>query len=247
MGEPTDLHLLDFRDGTVTVAERHLEPVEIEIRRDHAYKKKKPRTEVKGAVERRVKPPGCAACGGARWARQHLGAPPSLNEGGSGMDRMAFQALKGAWQWALADALEASGLPRGLEAVTAEVLVGFETRASRDEGNLRWMIEKALGDALVDGYWKRVEGDRLPALLEADPDLVTRPAPRSRDKVDVRVVEGGWLPDDSFWPVRRYSMGNLEGRHAPRESWTRVALFPRLPVADSGAIVPAVPDAQEER
>ena len=67
------------------------------------------------------------------------------------MDRRAYQGLKHAWQSTFLAALTASSLPRGLEAVMVEAMVGFPTRAERDQGNYRWMIEKALGDALVEG------------------------------------------------------------------------------------------------
>lgn len=162
-----------------------LEPVELLIERDHGFKKKDPRWDEKKGRE--VQPPGCAVCGAGKLARAHLGAPPSLNAGGSGLDRMAFQALKGAWQAAFAEALRGSGLQTGLARVVVEAQIGFPTRASRDEGNYRWMIEKALGDALT---------------------------------------EGGYLEDDCFFPVRRYSFGGLEGVHAPGRSFTRLLLFP---------------------
>jgi hypothetical protein len=161
------------------------EPVLLRIEREHAFKKKKPNPET---GKKRI---GCEVCNAGRYAAQHLGAPPSLNEGGSGMDRMAFQSLKKAWQAAFMVELKASGLPRDLAAVQVEARVGFATRAKRDEGNHRWMIEKALGDALV---------------------------------------EGGWLPDDCFYPVRRYSFGNLEGEHSPGRSWLELLLFPTLGV-----------------
>jgi hypothetical protein len=121
------------------------EPVELLIERDHAFRKKKPDA---ATGKRRI---GCEVCGRGRNHRDHMGAPPSMNSGNHSMQPMAYQALKHAWQDAFADLLEASGLPRGLESVSVEGLVGFPTRAVRDGGNFRWMIEKALGDALVSG------------------------------------------------------------------------------------------------
>lgn len=121
------------------------EPVELLIERDHAFKKKKPDA---ATGRKRI---GCEVCGRARLDRAHMGSPPSLNDGGSGMDHMAYQALKKAWQAAFVELLDASGLPHGLDGVTVEGLVGFPTRAARDQGNYRWMIEKALGDALQAG------------------------------------------------------------------------------------------------
>jgi hypothetical protein len=135
----------------LTILHGQPEPVEIEIRRDHPFRKRDKRWDFKKGAY--VQPAGCDTCGKGRLTPAHLGAPPSLNEGGSGMNRMAFQSLKKAWQAALTDALEASGLERGLAGVTVEGLIGFPTRAERDQGNHRWMVEKALGDALVSGGW----------------------------------------------------------------------------------------------
>jgi hypothetical protein len=122
-----------------------LEPVELLLERDHAFKKKKPDPD---SGKRRI---GCEVCGHGRHDRMHMGAPPSMNSGNHSMQPMAYQALKHAWQSAFAQLLGESGLPRGLEAVSVEGLVGFPTLAVRDGGNFRWMIEKALGDALVSG------------------------------------------------------------------------------------------------
>jgi hypothetical protein len=218
--------------------------VEIVVRQDHAYKRRAKRTDVVKGRPKTVQPPGCAHCGGAKHAGQHLGAPPSLNDGGSGMDRMEYQALKGAWQRAFAEALDRSDLPRGLASVTVEVMCEFPVRRDRDEGNHRWMIEKALGDALVGGYWERREPKDLRALLEELGEAgaldalaerfgaAVRLAPRSPGKVDVCVVRGGWLPSDSFHPVRRYSMGNLQAVVTPKESATRLMIFPGLADAE---------------
>lgn len=157
------------------------EPVEIMVERDHAYKKKEPDPET---GKKRI---GCAECNGAKRAAAHLGAPPSLNDGGSGMNRMDFAGLKKAWQERFTYELERSPLPRGLSSVFVEGQIGFPTRTSRDEGNYRWMIEKALGDALV---------------------------------------KGGWLDDDCFFPVLRYSFGGLTAVHVKGRSFTRLMLMP---------------------
>lgn len=173
-----------------------MEPVELMIEADHVYRKPKvnPETGKKGR--------GCAECGKARFHFDHMGQPPSLNDGGSGLHRMAFFQLKSAWQERMAVALEASPLPRGLEAVMVEAQIGFSTRAHRDEGNLRWMIEKALGDALCTE---------------------------------------GYLEDDSFYPIRRYSFGGLTGVHVPGRSFTRLMLFP-----STASPSMTVPEGQEQ-
>jgi hypothetical protein len=146
-------------------------PVEIVIQQGHPYAKKPDGPN----GERR---PGCATCNRAKLHVDHLGAPPSMNEGGGGgaMDWRKYQGIKKAWMAVLASKL-------------AEARVGFPTRTKRDEGNVRWMIEKALGDALV---------------------------------------VGGWLEDDCFFPVRRYSFGGMEAVHTPGSSSVRLVLFPTL-------------------
>jgi hypothetical protein len=126
---------------TGTAAEREgisLEPVEVEVRRHHAFVKRGTR--------------GCGACGRAKTAVEHIGASSSLNVLGSG-NQFAYQALKKSWAEALTLALEASSLPRGLTGVLVEGLMCFPDRRRRDQGNHRFIVEKALGDALVAGGW----------------------------------------------------------------------------------------------
>jgi hypothetical protein len=183
---PAEVHVSGpGRMGGVTILRGSPEPVEVMIERDHRFKS---RGKAEGS-KRTL--PGCAVCKRGKLNRAHLGAPPSMNGGNHSMDPMAYQALKHAWQAAIHDALLELGdrLPRPCESVTVEALIGFDTYASRDQGNLRWMVEKATGDALV---------------------------------------EGGWLPDDTFWPVRRYVFGGLEGEHTPGRSFTRLLLFPSV-------------------
>jgi hypothetical protein len=165
------------------------EPVELFLERQCSYKRKAKREGQKCAAG------GCARCDLAKVHPNHLGGPPSLNEGGSGMNRRAYQALKGAWEDALEGELVKSGLPRGLESVRVQVMIGFSEYIGRDEDNFKWMLSKALGDTLT---------------------------------------RGGWLEEDTFWPIRRYSMGDLEGRHTPGESWTRLLIF--------GSFIPPIPD-----
>jgi len=44
-------------------------------------------------------------------------------------------------------------VPRGLSCVNARATLQFKQRRRRDEGNFRVILEKALGDALVEGGW----------------------------------------------------------------------------------------------
>lgn len=179
-----------------------LEPVELLLQQEHEYEKKPKRWDPKknGGRGGEVQPAGCVHCNGAQNARAHLGCVPSFNDGGSGMDRMAYQTLKKAWQWAWADALQASGLPRGLHSVHVEFTLGFQNRQGRDEDNFRWFFAKCLGDALQRGY--------------------------DDDKLGIH-VPGGWLEKDTFWPERRYTVGNPNGELAGKgRTFTRALLFP---------------------
>jgi hypothetical protein len=114
-----------------------LEPVEIELTQHHAYKSKGKNTR------------GCAQCGEAKTHPDHLGAPPSLNVLGSG-NVFAYQNHKKAWMELLSEMLHQSGL-QPCQHILAEGHCTFPDRRRRDQGNHRFMLEKALGDALVGG------------------------------------------------------------------------------------------------
>lgn len=122
---------------SITFLDGGIEPVEIELTAHHAYRKTKR---------------GCAVCKQAKTHPDHLGAPPSLNVLGSG-NQFAYIALKKAWGELLSAQLEMSGLPKGLSHVLVEGQCTFPDRRRRDQGNHRFMLEKALGDALVAGGW----------------------------------------------------------------------------------------------
>jgi hypothetical protein len=115
-----------------------LEPVEIEIVQDHPFRKREKR--------------GCGLCGRARTHRDHQGAPPSMNMLGDG-NRFIYRAVKETWEALLTEALEKADLPRGLARVVVEGEVTFPDRRKRDQGNHRFFLEKALGDALTAGGW----------------------------------------------------------------------------------------------
>lgn len=157
-----------------------LEPVELVIERRCTFKAKPLICRAKGCgAERKRKDakapcPACGTtltpvqrrdcdrCGGAKHDPAHYGAPPSLNVLGSG-DPFTFQRIKEEWSALLAGALEASGLPRDLGRVLAEGEATFPDRQRRDQGNYRVLIEKALGDVLVNGSEKAgIAGGWLP-------------------------------------------------------------------------------------
>lgn len=115
-----------------------LQPVEIVHVRDHAFEKRSSR--------------GCAVCGKAKTHYSHHGYPPSLNALGDG-NRFAYRAMKETWEERLAELLGDSELPTGLGRVTVEGVITVPDRKRRDQGNHRFLLEKALGDALVAGGW----------------------------------------------------------------------------------------------
>ena len=117
-----------------------IDPVEIELTRHHPYKSKGKGTR------------GCARCGEAKTYRDHLGAPPSLNVFASN-GHFVYRAQKHAWQELLVEQIATTGLSQGLAHVLAEGECTFPTRTRRDQGNHRFMLEKALGDALQQGGW----------------------------------------------------------------------------------------------
>jgi hypothetical protein len=79
--------------------------------------------------------------------------PPSLNVIAGRGSRFAFANAKRRWQADLGLLLMAEAVPRNLERVEASAVLRFPTRRRRDEGNFRTLLEKALGDALVEGGW----------------------------------------------------------------------------------------------
>lgn len=171
------------------------DPVFFTIELDHVYK------------SRGGRKPGCATCGESKYADCHMGRPPTLNHA-IGMDWRAWAQMKQAWQRVMLAGLEESGLPKGLASVVVECTVCFPRRGGRDEGNLRWMPEKALGDALV---------------------------------------AGGYLPDDTFWPVMRYQFGPLIGRHTPGREAVEIVLMPTTvqeaePFVDPGQLSMSIDD-----
>lgn len=78
--------------------------------------------------------------------------PPSLNRAGRN-NPLAQHHLKTRLQHDLELYLLNAKLPRPLGAVRASAVLRFPARRRRDEGNYRWLLEKALGDALVNGRW----------------------------------------------------------------------------------------------
>lgn len=76
--------------------------------------------------------------------------PPSLNGMGFGSRgaHMKFHRLKKQWEGYFTIALLEVKVPKKMAQVVATALCRFKDRRKRDEGNFRFMLEKALGDAL---------------------------------------------------------------------------------------------------
>lgn len=81
------------------------------------------------------------------------GTPPSFNAIGYRSHWAVGRRHKQQWQQWLATALMVAQVPRGLHSVTATAELHFKQRRRRDEGNFRVILEKSLGDALVEGGW----------------------------------------------------------------------------------------------
>lgn len=116
---------------------------------------------------------GCRNCSRPKKSPTHMGAPPSLNVLGSG-NRFLYQHFKEAWGAVFADHLRGSNLhQRCYDQVSVEGAVCFGDRVKRDQGNYRFILEKALGDTLVaEGY---LEDDTWDRYSFGNLDLVYEP------------------------------------------------------------------------
>lgn len=81
------------------------------------------------------------------------GTPPSFNKVGLHSHWTVGRKAKQDWQHWISIALMEQRVPRGLSRVSATATIRFKQRRKRDEGNFRVILEKALGDALVEGGW----------------------------------------------------------------------------------------------
>lgn len=77
-------------------------------------------------------------------------SPPSLNAAslGSRGAHMKFHRTKKHWEGMFVIALMQAKVPKKLVRVHATAVCRFASKRKRDEGNFRFMVEKALGDAL---------------------------------------------------------------------------------------------------
>lgn len=81
--------------------------------------------------------------------------PPSLNKFGSvgGGTPWPYIRAKQKWEGMFSIALMQQAVPRGLARVIASATLTFKQKRRRDEGNFRFLLEKALGDTLTGGGW----------------------------------------------------------------------------------------------
>lgn len=80
------------------------------------------------------------------------GTPPSMNAN-MYSHWSKTRRIKQQWQRHFETALMVAQVPRGMASVMASGRLEFLQRRRRDEGNFRTIVEKALGDALVNGRW----------------------------------------------------------------------------------------------
>lgn len=81
--------------------------------------------------------------------------PPSLNRTGASGHWRQWKRHKDAWQQMIGLEMMSAVSPRRklTTPVVVDALLSFPVRRKRDEGNYRSLLEKACGDALVDGGW----------------------------------------------------------------------------------------------
>lgn len=79
--------------------------------------------------------------------------PPSFNKVGHSGNRWSWTKAEKEWRGIFETLLMATGFPRDWEQITAVVRLRFPSKRRRDEVNYRTLLEKALGDALVNGGW----------------------------------------------------------------------------------------------
>lgn len=83
----------------------------------------------------------------------HPATPPSFNQVGHSGSRWAWTKAKKEWQETFELLLMSTGFPRDWQRIEVAVELRFPDRRRRDVVNFRTLIEKCLGDALVNGRW----------------------------------------------------------------------------------------------
>lgn len=112
--------------------------IEITVRRDHQFAAKPGTRTV------------CRDCGMSRFHPAH--GAVSLNQFGKNKSSYVYNQAKQLWQLELRRLLTEAEMPV-CERVQVMGLMCFPDQRDRDQGNYRYFIEKALGDALQAGGW----------------------------------------------------------------------------------------------
>jgi hypothetical protein len=135
--------------------------------------------------------------------------PLSLNSVGSRGSHWAFNAEKKRWQEIFEYLLLASRMPRGeARFIRVTARLWYPQRRTRDEGNVRYMLEKSLGDALT----------------------LSRPKPKKRGGrsygIDLQPPpEDRWLEDDDASSFR-FGTVRFDPVRAPRRTDLYLAWSP---------------------
>lgn len=79
--------------------------------------------------------------------------PPSFNVVGHTGNRWTWTKEKRRWQENIEMGLMVEQVPRGMAFVKANATIRFPDSRKRDVVNYRTILEKCLGDALVNGGW----------------------------------------------------------------------------------------------
>lgn len=82
-----------------------------------------------------------------------VGVPPSLNKVGASKSWHAWNRHKKHWQQDVEMWLMAEKMPRNCDYAEVSAVLRFPTRRRRDQGNFQALLDKAIGDALVNGGW----------------------------------------------------------------------------------------------
>lgn len=166
-----------------------IEPVQIKITRHHEYKK--------GTR-------GCQVCKGAKYAPQHLGHSESVNSIIGGGHFIYQSQLKG-WKEAICLALVETELPKPCSRIYVQGTMCFPRKYNKgpDQGNHRFIVEKAMGDALENGYGYST-GSKKKGTYEWH-----------------QVIPGGWVKNDDW---KTYEFSDLAYEMRPGESWTHLII-----------------------
>jgi hypothetical protein len=84
---------------------------------------------------------------------QHSEVPPSFNMVGARGHWKSMHYKKRYWQEVFELKLMATLPRKRFKRIVASASLRFPTKRRRDEGNYRAILEKAMGDALVNGGW----------------------------------------------------------------------------------------------